>query len=365
MAKVKEIIDYLEKIAPRPLQESYDNAGLQCGNREDPVEGIMICLDVTESVIEDAVQRGCNLLIAHHPLIFKGIKELTGRHYVSRTILKAIRHNLAIYAIHTNLDNIRMGVNHKFGEKLQLKNLKVLSPKKQVQRKLTTFVPSQNTKEVLQALSQAGAGEIGNYKSCSFRVRGTGRFEPNEQAQPHIGQANQPEEVDEDRIEVIFPSYLEGQVLAALKKAHPYEEVAYYLHLLENEHPEIGNGMVGELLEPMEGADFLLYLKKQMNLNCIRHTELLNKPVKKVAFCGGAGGFLLKNAINQQSDVFITADIKYHEFFEADGKILLADIGHYESEVYTKELIYELINKNFTNIALVKTEVNTNPIRYK
>jgi dinuclear metal center YbgI/SA1388 family protein len=364
MAKIKEVVHHLETIAPLAYQESYDNCGLLVGSFETELTGILISLDVTEEVVQEAVNSKCNLIIAHHPVIFKGLKKLTGSNYIERTVLKAIKNEIAIYAIHTNLDNVFSGVNHKIAEKIGLKNLKILAPKSQLLKKLVTFIPLENCQQVLKAIHEAGAGKIGNYSECSFQVEGLGSFKPNEDADPAIGKANRLEQVKEKRIEVIFPAYLEGRVLKALFGSHPYEEPAYDLHLLENKNKEVGAGMMGELEKPMDEAEFLLSLKEKMNLKVIRHTKILNKKVSKVAICGGSGSFLLEKAIFLENQVFITGDFKYHEFFDAENKIIVADIGHYESEVYTKELIYELLFDKFRNIALVLAKTYTNPISY-
>ncbi len=364
MTRIKEITNFLEDIAPKNYQESYDNSGLIVGDANAAVMGVMICLDSTESVIQEAIDTNCNLVIAHHPIVFSGLKQITGKNYVERVIIKAIKNDIAIYAIHTNLDNVHVGVNRKIGEKLGLENLKILRPKKGLLSQLVVFTPKKDTKNVLKALNEAGAGNIGNYKNCSFRTEGTGTFEGNEHANPTLGTKNKLEEVSEDRIEVIFPSNIEQQILSALKKAHPYEEIAYYLNSLGNINQEIGAGMVGNLPKAMGEKDFLIYLKEKMQLDCIRHTPLLKKKIEIVAFCGGAGSFLLQDAIREQADVFITGDFKYHEFFDADSKLIIMDIGHYESEVFTKELIYDLLNKNFTSFALHLTKQITNPISY-
>jgi dinuclear metal center YbgI/SA1388 family protein len=362
--KIKQIIDFLEDFAPPPYQEAYDNSGLLTGDSSDDVIGILITLDVTVEVINEALKKNCNLIIAHHPIIFKGLKKLTGKNYVERVVIKAIKKDVAIYALHTNLDNVRLGVNKKIADILELKNHQILAPKKNILSKLISFVPLSDTEKVLDALSEAGAGNIGNYKKCSFKTEGTGTFVPNELAHPAIGESNKFEEVKENRIEVIFPSYLQKRILSALKAAHPYEEVAYYIQNLENENQEVGSGLVGDLEVEMTADNFFNYLKERMHLKVIKITSLLNKPVKKIALCGGAGSFLLSHAIAAKADVFISSDFKYHEFFDAENKIIIADIGHFESEVFTKDLIYEILNNNFTNIALNLSETNTNPISY-
>jgi dinuclear metal center YbgI/SA1388 family protein len=361
---IKDVTDYLESIAPRNYQESYDNAGLITGSPASVVKGILVTLDCTEEVIREAIDSGCNLVVAHHPIVFRGLKKLTGSNYVERTVIQAIRHDIGIYAIHTNLDHVLTGVNKKICEKIGLRNLRILSPKKDTLSKLVTFIPRENSGQVLAALHEAGAGQIGNYKNCSFQVEGTGTFMPNESAHPHIGAVNEQENVREVRAEVIFPTHLETTILAALRKNHPYEEVAYYVSTLTNENQEVGAGMTGELENPMEPMDFLKGLKNSMQLRVIRHTRLLGKTVKKVAVCGGAGSFLLSEAIRAGADMFVSADFKYHEFFDTDGRITVADIGHYESEVFTKELLQEVLIKKFPTFAINFSKTVTNPISY-
>lgn len=364
MIRIKDVIQFLDTQAPPVYQESYDNAGLITGSPASEVEGVLICLDSTEEVIDEALEKGCNLIVAHHPIVFKGLKKLTGKNYVERTIIKAIKNDIAIYATHTNLDNVHTGVNRMIGEKIGLRHLQILQPKPQTLSKLTVFIPVEDTDAVMQAIHKAGAGNIGNYQNCSFRIKGTGTFKPNEAASPTIGEKMVQEYVQENRVEVVFPSHLEYPVLGAMKEAHPYEEVAYFLHRIENENQEVGAGMYGELPEAMEGMDFLKMLKEKMSLNCIRYTQLPKGKIKRVGLCGGAGSFLLPQAIRRQCDAFVSADFKYHEFFDAEHHILIADIGHYESEVFTKDLLYTFLSEKFTNIALYLSEKITNPISY-
>jgi len=361
---IKDITNYLEKLAPLSHQASYDNAGLLVGYPQTEVRGVLTTLDCTEEIIHEAIARNCNLVVAHHPIIFKGLKRFNGLNYVERTVMLAIKNDIAIYATHTNLDSVKGGVNYMIAEKLGLQNPKIMAPQKQILKKLVSFVPLENTQKVLDALYAAGAGQIGEYKNCSFQVEGTGTFTPTGAAKPHIGRMNEPEKVAENRIEVIFDAYLENQILKALKTSHPYEEVAYYLSLLENQNQAVGSGLIASLSEPLCEENFLHYLKDKMGLQTFRHTPLLNKYVQKIALCGGAGGFLLKDAIRQGADVFITADYKYHEFFDADKQIIICDIGHYESEVYTKELIVRYLSEKFTNFAVLKSQVNTNPVLF-
>ena len=364
MPQIKDITSYLETIAPPAYQESYDNARLIVGDPQAEVTGILVSLDAVESVVDEAIDKGCNVIVSHHPIVFRGLKSLTGKNYVERTVIKAIKHDIALYAIHTNLDNVHQGVNRKISEKIGLQHLRILAPKADTLQKLVTFVPLADTDKVLQVLGDAGAGQIGNYKNCSFRTAGTGTFQPNEQANPHLGEAGKQEEVEEQRIEVMYPAHLAGRILAALREAHPYEEVAYYQQSLVNENQEVGSGMIGELPTPLSGTEFLAHLKEAMELSVIRHTRLLDAPIHRVAVCGGAGSFLLPHALRQRADAFVTADYKYHQFFDADGQLVIADIGHYESEVFTKELLGELLLKKFVNFAVHLSEVTTNPVFY-
>ncbi len=362
-ATIKDVTDHLEALAPRSYQEDYDNSGLLTGYGDHPVSGVLVALDCTEEVVEEAMRENCNVIIAHHPIIFRGLKKLTGQTYVERTIIKAIKNDIAIYAIHTNLDHVHTGVNKRIADRIGLKNLKILQPKKDTLMKLVTFIPKENAEEVITVLHKAGAGNIGNYKNCSFQVVGEGTFMATGDAQPHIGQTNQQEKVDEVRAEVIFPKHLSGSILSALKQSHPYEEVAYYLSSLENENQEIGAGIIGELDDEMEPIEFLRRLKKTMNTASIRHTAPI-RPIKKVAVCGGAGSFLLPSAISQKADVLISSDFKYHEFFDADGKIMIADIGHYESEQFTKDLLIDVLKEKFTTFAIIFSKTATNPLSY-
>ncbi|WP_339922487.1 Nif3-like dinuclear metal center hexameric protein [uncultured Cyclobacterium sp.] len=361
---IKDIISYLENLAPTAYQESYDNAGLIVGNPLAEVNGIICSLDVTEEVVLEAKAKKCNLIVAHHPIIFRGLKRLTGKDYIERTVISAIKNDIAIYAIHTNLDAVSHGVNLKISEKIGLLNPQILAPKKGIISKLTTFIPKGNVDQVLEKLYAAGAGNIGNYSNCSFRSEGVGSFLPKEGAQPTLGEKGALSAIEETRVELIFPSHLENKIINTLKTAHPYEEVAYYLQILENKNQEVGSGMVGTLPKPLMGKDFLLHLKASMGLQVIKHTAISNKKVSKIAICGGAGIFLLGHAKSAGADVFVTADIKYHEFFDAEKDILLTDIGHYESEIYTKELLKDILSRKFSNIATYLTNVITNPISY-
>jgi dinuclear metal center YbgI/SA1388 family protein len=362
--KLKELTDHLESIAPLTYQESYDNAGLICGNSDMDITGAIICLDSTEAVIDEAIAMGCNLVIAHHPIVFSGLKKFNGKNYVERVIIKAIKNDIAIYAAHTNLDSVSNGVNAKIAEKLGLINCKILAPSKGNLKKLNTFCPVDKAEEVRSALFEAGCGSIGNYSECSFNTTGIGTFKAGSAAKPYIGDLEIQHQETESRIEVIYPNHIEGKVLKALFAAHPYEEVAFDLIQLSNSNKEVGSGMIGELEKECSELDFLKDVKLKMKAGSVRYTPLLNKTVKKVAICGGSGSFLLKDAIASGADVFVTADFKYHQFFDAENRLVIADIGHFESEQYTSELFYEILKKKFNTFALHLSKINTNPINY-
>jgi len=362
--KIKDITDYLETIAPLAYQESYDNSGLLVGDPRQKLKGVLISLDVTDEVIEEAIAKKCNLVIAHHPIIFGGLKRLTGRNYVERIVIKAIKSNIALYAIHTNYDNVLTGVNAKIAEKIGLTNTHILSPKKQLLRKLQTFIPLPDFERVSAAIFAAGGGNIGNYSHAGFSTNGVGTFMGNDKSNPTIGKPNQLEKVNEVKFETIFPAHSQPKIIAALLDAHPYEEVAYDILTLENQAAPVGSGMIGELKKPMETMAFLKSLKKTMNTDCVRFTAPVERMVKRVAVCGGAGSFLLGDAIRAGADVFVTGDFKYHEFFDAENQLTIADIGHYESEQFTKDLILQHLSEKFPIIAAQISETNTNPIKY-
>ncbi|MES2764124.1 MAG: Nif3-like dinuclear metal center hexameric protein [Bacteroidota bacterium] len=361
---LKTIIAEIERFAPLSYQESYDNCGLLTGHKEQGVTAALLCLDCTEEIVEEALRKKCNLIIAHHPIIFSGLKKINGNNYVERTIIKAIQNNIAIYACHTNLDNVKLGVNKKIADKLGLINQQILSPKRSLLKKLVTFVPFTHLELVRDNLFNAGAGNIGNYDSCSFMVEGTGSFKGNDQANPFIGEKGKLSLEKEARLELIFETINEAQIISSLKQNHPYEEVAYDIYQLENSYQNIGSGMTGELEKAMPEKEFLEQIKSIFKVNFLKHTALLNKPINKVALCGGSGSFLLKNAINSKSDIYISSDFKYHEFFDAENKILVADIGHYETEQFTPEIFYEIISNKFPTFASYLTETNTNPVNY-
>jgi dinuclear metal center YbgI/SA1388 family protein len=362
--RIKDITTIIEAIAPLSYQESYDNAGLIVGNYNDEVKGILICLDSTEAIIDEAIAKNCNMIIAHHPIVFSGLKKFNGKNYIERTIIKAIKNDISIYASHTNVDNVTGGVSFKMAEKIGLINSKVLAPKTNLLSKVVTYCPHEQAESVRKAMFSEGAGTIGNYDECSFNTEGIGTFRAGENANPFVGNKNEQHHEKETRIEMIVVNHQINQVIKALVQAHPYEEVAYDIYPLKNELKTIGSGLIGELAIEEDSLTFLKRLKFDLKTDCIRHTKITSKTIKKVALCGGAGSFLLGDAIREQADIFITGDFKYHQFFDAENKIIIADVGHYESEQFTNELFYDILSKKITNFAIHLSEVNTNPINY-
>ena len=362
--KIKEILNALEMFAPLPLQDGFDNAGLQIGLTDAEATGALLCLDVTEAVVDEAVTLGYNLIISHHPLIFKGFKSIIGKDYVERCVIKAIKNDIVIYSMHTNLDNALQGVNYKIAEKIGLKQVRILEPKENALLKLVTFVPRKQADEVRDILFKYGCGCIGNYDSCSYNVEGKGTFRAGKGTHPFCGKIGELHQEDEVRIETVLPAYRRQQVTKALLEAHPYEEPAYDFYPVQNVWAQAGAGVIGELEEPETESDFLRRIKQTFEVGCVKHSRMAGRLIQKVALCGGAGAFLLPRAMSSQADVFITGEMKYHDYFYYENSILIAEIGHYESEQYTKELIYSLLEKMFPSLELQMTRINTNPIKY-
>ena len=361
---IQEVIDLIEDFAPLKYAEDFDNVGLLVGNASNKVQGALITLDTLEATVEEAIEKGCNLIISFHPIVFSGLKKLTGRDYVERTVLKAIKNDIAIYAIHTALDNQHKGANDMICEKIGIINREILIPRTDSIKKLTTFVPLNSADKVREALFTAGAGSIGNYDHCSFNVTGNGSFKGNENSNPVVGEKGKIHFEEEVQIGITFSSHLESKILKNLFQSHPYEEVAYEIHSLENKNQQLGMGMIGDLETEIDEKSFLKNLKSIFKTGCVRHSRLLNKPVKRIAVLGGSGAFAITNAKAAGADVFITADLKYHDFYKAEEKLVLADIGHYESEQYTKNLLYSFLSKKISSFALILADTNTNPIHY-
>lgn len=362
--KYKSIQKALHQWAPSSLAESYDNVGLIVGDPETECTGVLINLDVTEDLLDEAVAKGANLVLTHHPIWFGPRKRLNGEDYVSRIIIKAIKHDIGLLACHTNLDNVRHGVNAEIGRRLGIKSPSILSPKRDLVLKLSTYVPLAQRMALLDALFAAGAGRIGNYDRAAFAVDGEGTFRPLEGAQPAIGEVGRQEWVAESMVEVVFPAFLKGQVIGALHAAHPYEVPAYQVVSTQNAYEEVGSGMVGKLASPMKKADFLSLVKEAFDCGGIRYADYPGEMIERVAWCGGAGSFLTGAALRSGADAFVTGDITYHKFFDNENKMLLLDIGHYESEQFTSDLIYKFMSEKFPNFALHLSEIRTNPVKY-
>ena len=360
---VKDITNHIEQIAPLTYAEGFDNVGLLIGSYSTEVTGVLVTLDTLEEVVDEAIENNCNLIVSFHPIIFSGLKKINGNSYVERVVLKAIKHDIAIYATHTALDNSFVGVSAKMCDVIGLQNKQVLIPQKETIKKLVTYVPSEKVDKVRNALFNVGAGSIGNYEECSFNSEGIGTFKGNEESNPVYGAQGVLQSESETKLEITFVKHLEGKVLKALFTNHPYEEVAYEVTTIENKNQKIGMGMVGEFEEAMAPDIFIQHLKTHMNTDCVRHSALL-KPIKKVAVLGGSGSFATRNAMAIGADAFVSADFKYHDFFGAEGKILIADIGHYESEQFTKELLVDYLKEKFSNFAIILSNKRTNPIYY-
>jgi dinuclear metal center YbgI/SA1388 family protein len=361
---VQDVINYLEELSPLAYAEDFDNVGLLVGNKNNMVNGILVTLDTLETVVDEAIDNNCNLIVSFHPIIFKGLKTLTGKSYVERVVMKAIKHDISIFAIHTALDNALQGVNNQICKQLGLSNRKILIPKSGSIKKLTTYIPKKDVDTVREALFNADAGDIGNYNRCSFNVEGIGTFNGNENSSPTIGEKGITQYEEEIKLTVTFAKHQESKILQTLFKSHPYDEVAYEVTTLENKNQHIGMGMIGEFENPMDETPFLNHLKLKMNSKCVRHSSLLGKPIKKVAVLGGSGSFAINAAKAAGADCFISADLKYHDFFLAENSILLADIGHYESEQYTKNLLVAFLTEKMPNFAIILSKTNTNPVKY-
>lgn len=362
--RINDVIAAIETIAPLDYAEDFDNVGLLVGDQSTQVTGVLVTLDTLENVVDEAIEKKCNLIVSFHPIVFSGLKKITGKNYVERVVIKAIQNKIAIYAMHTALDNSFVGVNAKICEVLGLQNIEVLIPQKQTIKKLITYVPIAHMEAVRQALFEVGAGSIGNYDHCSYSIEGMGSFRGNENSNPVFGEKGSTHYEKESQLNITFAKHLERKIVATLKKVHPYEEVAYEITTLENNNQHIGIGMLGELPEPQKAEEYLKTVKQRMNVGVIRHSKLLDKDIKKVAVLGGSGAFAIENAIASGADLYITADVKYHEFYKAENKLIIADIGHYESEQYTKNLLVDFLTKKFTNFAIVLSVCNTNPVKY-
>ena len=369
--KIKDLYPILEELAPLAYAEDFDNVGLLVGNKENEITGILVCHDALESVVDEAITTNCNLIICFHPILFSGLKKITGKNYVEKSVIKAIKNDIAIYSVHTALDNHKNGVNKIFCDALRLKNCKILIPKTNFIQKLITYTTPENADKLRNSLFQSGAGTIGNYENCSFNSIGFSTYQGNENSNPTVGKKGELTQTDEVKIEVTFEKHLQSKILKALFSNHVYEEVAYEIYDIQNAHQNIGLGMIGELETPLSERDFLKLVKEKMQCGGIRHSKFLEKNVQKVAVLGGSGSFAIANAIAQGANAFLTADLKYHQFYESENQILIADIGHFESERYTKDYIVDFLKEKSINFAplleqvkIVLSQENTNPVKY-
>jgi dinuclear metal center YbgI/SA1388 family protein len=361
---VQEVINHLEELAPLNYAEDFDNVGLLVGDKHAKVTGILVTLDTLETVIDEALAKNCNLIVSFHPIIFKGLKKITGKTYVERTVLKAIKNDIAIYAIHTALDNALKGVNDVICNTLGLTRKKILIPQKGTIKKLTTYVPTKDAESLRTELFKAGAGNIGNYDNCSFNTEGKGTYRGNDASNPQIGKKGELHVEPETQISVTFNKHIESQLLNILFEHHPYEEVAFEVSTLDNYNQTIGIGMVGYLENSQKTELFLQFVKEKMNASGLRHSNLTKESVSKIAVLGGSGSFAITAAKAVGADMLITSDLKYHDFFSAENDIILVDIGHYESEQFTKNFLVDYLSKKITNFAVVLSTTNTNPVKY-
>lgn len=364
MQRIADIINFLETIAPLHLQEEYDNSGLVCGNTANDCHGAIVALDLTEEVINEAIEKKYNLVVVHHPPLFKGLKKLIEEDRVTKMLLRCIRHEIAVFAIHTNLDNVIWGVNGEIAARMGLENIQALSPLPGTHRQLNTYVPTAYAERVKNAIFEAGGGAIGLYNECSFSSLGEGSFNPLEGANPFVGTKGTRQREEEQKLEFIFPVHLESQIIGALNTAHPYETVAYNIVPIENSFRELGAGAIGTLPEPATEKEILEKLKAVFKTGVIRHSPLCGKRIQRVALCGGSGKSMVTSALRQKADLYFTADLGYHDFFLPEKKMLLADIGHFESEQYTSDLLERVIKEKFPTFAVQKTGSYTNPVNY-
>ncbi len=364
MSTIKNIINLLDQWAPAAYSEDFDNVGLLVGDASKKCTGILVSLDCIEAVLDEAIKEKCNLIVCFHPIIFSGLKKITGRNYVEKVVIKAIRNNIAIFALHTRLDNHPEGVNKILIDKIGVVSSKVLIPKPSGIKKLSTYVPSEQSDAILDALHKAGAGAIGNYTECSFTLEGTGRFRGKDFSNPHLGKPLEKKQISEVQIQVVFESHLENSIENALIEAHPYETIAYEIYTLDNTLSSVGMGRIGTLNKPMKEDEFLSFIKNKFNPESIRHSPLIGKDIKTIAVLGGSGSFAITDAKQQNADAFITADLKYHQFYEGEKDLLLIDVGHYESEQFTKKLIFDYLIKKMPSFAVVLSRSKTNPVNY-
>lgn len=361
---VKNVSDLIEQWAPLAYAEDFDNVGLLVGDPSQKVNGVLVTLDTTEEVIDEAVSKKCNLIVSFHPIVFSGLKKITGKSYVERTVIKAIQNDIAIYCIHTALDNQADGVSKALSDAIGLTDTQVLIPQKNTIKKLRFYVPNDHVQKVQNALFDVGAGRIGQYDQCSFVSEGIGGFRALEEALPFVGTHHQRHHEPETQVQLVFEKHIEQHMVQVLKKVHPYQEVAYEILSLDNTSSHIGMGLIGTLKKPLKEISFLTRLKNRLGTPLLRHSKTLNNPIHSVAVLGGSGSFAIPNAIALKADAYVTSDLKYHDFFTSASSILLVDVGHYESEQFTKNILVKYLIKKMPNFAIVLSETKTNPVQY-
>jgi dinuclear metal center YbgI/SA1388 family protein len=330
---VRSIIGILERWAPRDVAMQDDNPGLQCGSVADPVRGILVSLDADLPVIQEAVRKRRTMIVTHHPFLFRPLRSIDTGSERGKIIELLLRHRISLYAAHTNLDFSAGGTSHALAEALGVTHPVFLRRSHRLQKKIVTFVPPEHVDRIAQAMAAAGAGILGDYDECSFRVEGIGTFRGNEKSSPTVGKRGRRERVRETRLEMVVAGRQLEQVIGALQKEHPYEEVAYDVFPCENVSTTHGAGVVGSLRRPVALGTFLLRAKRTLGVKALRYTGNPARRVRTIAVCGGSGAELLDDALAAHADVFLTADVKYHDYQRARGKIALVDAGHFETEL--------------------------------
>ncbi len=365
--RCSEIITYFEEWAPKEISWQRDNVGLQVGSFEREVKNILISLDFTDRVLDDAIKKRCNLIITHHPFLFNPLRKIdTSKDRKSILLEKLIKNDITLYSAHTNLDFTKEGVSFQLARKLKLKNISFLVNLKSNQYKIIVFVPADAVDKVAQAIFNAGGGIIGQYSHCSFRTPGVGTFFGSEKTNLAVGKKISFEKIDEVKLEVLVNSWKQHKVISAMIKSHPYEEVAYDVIPVENSNVNYGSGAVGELENPISPGDFLNHVVRNLKIKNFRYTKGKNSKIRRVAVCGGSGSDLIRDAVNQNADAFITADLKYHTFQDYEGKIMLVDAGHYETEIHSldevKRRLTNFLHERNSKVKIFKYSGSTNPI---
>jgi dinuclear metal center YbgI/SA1388 family protein len=361
---VKNLIKHIETWAPPGIAWEKDNVGLQLGSTQSQITNVLLCLEVDSKVVDDAIKKRCNLIISHHPLIFTPLKSITDRDNQSDLIKKIIKNDINVFSAHTNLDFAKDGVSFQLAKKLKLQQIRFLKNLSSNQYKIVVFVPEKFVEKVASAMHIAGGGQIGDYSNCSFRIVGQGTFKGSNSTNPFVGIKGNLEYVREIRLEMIANSFDLPKILSAMKESHPYEEVAYDLYKLNNENVNFGMGAIGVLNQSMTKEEFLFYVSKSLKIKNFRYNSGKKNKIRTVAVCGGSGSDLADEAIKQNADAFITADVKYHKFQDVQNKILLIDAGHYETEIFILDELKRRIQKflNNGNNKVYKYKGSTNPI---